>query len=586
GGGGGGGGGGSGGSHSSGPPPNVFYYDCNKQYKNGEEQKQCCKPMSSVYMASISPLSSKTPLYPYCECVSLSCYCSNVASYLHSMQNIPTCPFDFIEFFLTVLAIGIPIGIFYWIYRKFPKYVLHILVIATLFILFEIWWLNSISNTSIQLILIGAFPIAFILVAIASVFRDIQSVASFSSLGEWSSTASAPSGKVMAKAGKVSALLAFWSKIEPIWDEKAMKERATATFTKLQDCWGRREYGEMESLLTQSLYEQHTSQLEAMAARHEFNRMDNLKILDLQIVLARRFEKKEKDEFTAWFKATARDTIVDDRTGKKIRGDSGMGVFEEFWTFSRDGSNWRLREIDQPEEGMHVIGEESFDETATPLMTKTLQERATTGKADTSVSSLREQGEDAGAASIGEIKEKGDKIHRMLNFLSQTDRIWDERAMLENTRTLFILLNTAVEKRNLAKVQDKLSPELLGTIQTNLAEMKKQGVVAQKGNLAVRNVEIVLVNNTDDRQKDGFVAWVSAQAQSVLVNEKTGATVSGDSYVRDFEEYWSFQRSGSEWKLAEINTSMKGAEFVAAENVDEGTSKDMLHWYYSQERAV
>ena len=64
------------------------------------------------------------------------------------------------------------------------------------------------------------------------------------------------------------------------------------------------------------------------------------------------------------------------------------------------------------------------------------------------------------------------------------------------------------------------------------------------------------------------------------------ATPQPETFVRDFEEYWTFRRSGREWKLAAISASMKGKEFVASENTDEGTSKDMLQWYYSKERAL
>ena len=72
----------------------------------------------------------------------------------------------------------------------------------------------------------------------------------------------------------------------------------------------------------------------------------------------------------------------------------------------------------------------------------------------------------------------------------------------------------------------------------------------------------------------------------VLVDEKSGEAVSGDSYVRDFEEYWTFVREGGEWKLAAIDDSMAGAGKVREENVDEGTSKDMLQWYYTKDRAL
>jgi hypothetical protein len=99
-------------------------------------------------------------------------------------------------------------------------------------------------------------------------------------------------------------------------------------------------------------------------------------------------------------------------------------------------------------------------------------------------------------------------------------------------------------------------------------------------------VEIVLVNNQSDRAKDSFTAWISGQAQNRIVDEKSGAKIGGDSYVRDFEEYWEFRRDGKAWRLASIDRSAAGGGAVLRENADEGTSDDMLKWYYTKERAV
>lgn len=597
------GGGGGGGGGRSGPPPNTFYYDCNRTYNNSAIMLPCCRQVSAQYSASGAAIARQG--YSACSCVSGStaalsptfrsgstrCVCTNIARYDPVTSSPAMCPFDPVDFFgttiLPILVLAATVAAIFRGQQSYPKYKLHLMVAGGIIIFAELA-LFSIIGVLVQLL--SFMPICcvgiYILVIAGAAFGKGRGAGILSSLGngEWSSTASAPEGKVKAKAGKVSALLAFWAKIDSAWDETAMEARAKAVFLKLQECWGKREYSEMEPLLMPAIYAQHTAQLEAMAARHEINRMENLRLLDMQIVLVKRFDKKEKDEFTAWVKATARDTIVDDRTGKKIRGDTGNGVFEEFWTFARDGDSWKLREIDQPEEGMHVIGEPSFDESATPVMMSALYERSTTGKQDTSVAAMREQGGEGPA--MGEIKEKGGKIHRMLNFLAQTDRAWDEQKMLELARTLFILLSTSVEKRSLSRVAGLIKPALLATIQANVDGMRKNGLVAQKGNLAIRNVEIVLVRNFNDRTRDEFVAWVSGQAQNVLVDERTERVVSGDSYVRDFEEYWTFVREGSAWKLSSIDGSMAGAGKVSQENVDEGTSKDMLQWYYTKDRAL
>jgi predicted lipid-binding transport protein (Tim44 family)/ribosomal protein L31 len=535
-------------SSRSKPPPNTYYLGCSSSFNESGVQKQCCRQASSKRVSAGAAI-AQFP-YKYCFCRTQSgivnssiyaqgateCTCTDYPAYDLARKSPPACPTDPIAFFCFGTSVFI----------SFAVFIIFVMIMA------------------------GLAPQLF----------------GRAGFGEWSSTASAPHGKVLAKAGKVSALLSFWSKVDPAWDENAMKERAKAVFFKLQECWGKREYAEMEPLLASSIYAQHTAQLEAMAARHEINRMENLKLLDLQIVLVKRFDRKEKDEFTTWLKATARDTIVDDRTGRKIRGDSGNGIFEEFWTFARGNDSWRLREIDQPEEGMRVIGEESFDQSATPMMMQTLQDRATTGRVDTSVSAMREQDGADGSPSIGDIKEKGDKVHRLLNFLSQADRIWDEQGMLEQARTIFILLNTCVEKHDLSRVQGSLAPGLLFTIQMNVDGMKQKGMRAEKGNLAVRNVEIVLVDNQNDRAKDSFTAWISGQAQNQLVDTKTGARMGGDAYVRDFEEYWTFRRDGNSWKLASIDAGRKGSGAVSKENVDQGTSDEMLKWYYTKDRAV
>jgi len=56
--------------------------------------------------------------------------------------------------------------------------------------------------------------------------------------------------------------------------------------------------------------------------------------------------------------------------------------------------------------------------------------------------------------------------------------------------------------------------------------------------------------------------------------------------VKPWVEFWTFRRSGQQWLLAEILPAGKGAAALALENVDEGSSQQMLEWYYSKERAT
>src|SRR3989338_710693 len=327
----GGGGGSSGGSsRSSGPPDNMAYFDC----KKSDQNKTCCEKKSGSYLPFLTASSViPTPEYPFCSCISGgqvvssdsenpniivdSCYCTNDAAFSNK-ASIPECPMSLGELLL--------MGFF-------------------LVFFFGVW---------------GIVIIMVFSAIVKSGFRflsgDRNAFSGF--LGEWSSTIALSKPKINAKAAKVSALLSYLASVSSAWNESEMVNRSKTVFLKLQECWEKRDYSEMRPLLSQSLFVSHVSQLEAMKVRHEINRLEELRLLDQKIVWVKSLKssmgdagKRFSDQFTVWVQAECRDTIVDDRTGKKIRGDMGIGRFEEFWTFIRVSDQWLLNAIDQPEEG-------------------------------------------------------------------------------------------------------------------------------------------------------------------------------------------------------------------------------------------
>jgi predicted lipid-binding transport protein (Tim44 family) len=343
----------------------------------------------------------------------------------------------------------------------------------------------------------------------------------------------------------------------------------------------------MQGLLTPDLYSQHVAQLEAMKSRHEINTLDGMELLDCQLILVSNMHDEHKDSFTAWMRASAQDRIVDDRTGNVIRGDEGTGVFEEFWTFRRDGGSWELERIDQPEEGMDAIMKENFDSISTPEMLQRQYEKAGGPKIkDLGVAATRERDESAAPESMGAIKEKSGKVHRLLNFLADHDKMWDEDKLVSFTRSAFIALNVALETKNLDSVQASMKPDLYGKYSQMVEDLRSKGERIERRNLAVRDVEIVLVKNYYDNRKDSFTAWVSGQAQTAVTDEKSGKMVQGDDHVADFEEFWTFQRDGDQWKLSDVEKAYSSSSVVDEENVDEGSDKSLMDFYYSKDRAV
>ena len=183
------------------------------------------------------------------------------------------------------------------------------------------------------------------------------------------------------------------------------------------------------------------------------------------------------------------------------------------------------------------------------------------------------------------VQTKETRIERMLNFLVQTDKIWDRQAMLETTRRVFLEMMAARESGNPADAPDgDLFPELAAHLKEEIARNAAQGVAAEFRNLCVRKVELILVRNFTDKTQDEFVARVRAHAQKIL--RRNGQVSRQDEDVVPFEQYLTLGRLDNRWKLKEILSAEAGQAAVKEENLDQDSSPEQVQWYYQHGRAV
>jgi predicted lipid-binding transport protein (Tim44 family) len=372
------------------------------------------------------------------------------------------------------------------------------------------------------------------------------------------------------KAQKTAKLLEFISRQDASMSPPQLRKISEATFRKLQECWQARDYTPMKTLLMESLFAQHTAQLQGLARNHEINKLDNLQVRQIDMVNVRYTEKPDAREFTALITALVRDYYVDDRTGRFLRGDRTAATFQEFWTFQRRGENWLLREIEQAGES-DFLKDENFAEMLTD---KTVQgiyrDAAKEGKAGPWLEKGTEK--------------KATRIDRLLNFLVQTDKIWDRQMMLEQARKTFLDVYLAREKRDIKTIGTlDLFPEAAENLRKTISEWEIQGITAEYRNLCVRKAELILIRNYADPAKDEFTVRLSAHAQKII--RKGNMTLTEQQYVTPFEEYWTFGRLDNMWKLKEVQSRARGEKMIAEENVDEDSNPQQMQWYYSQTRA-
>jgi predicted lipid-binding transport protein (Tim44 family)/uncharacterized membrane protein YgcG len=372
------------------------------------------------------------------------------------------------------------------------------------------------------------------------------------------------------KAAKTEKLLSFLSRQDTTVSPKILRKLAETAFLKLQQCWENREYAPMEPLLMKGLFYQHTAQLQGLVRNHEINRIEDLKINQIDLVHVRYTEKAYQREFAALITASARDYYVDDRSDKFLRGDRVPATFQEFWTFHFSEGAWRLREIEQAGES-DVLKNENFAEMLTDDTIKGIYAEAA-GKEGAAGPWLEK--------SVGQ---KASRIDRMLNFLVQTDKIWDRNAMLERARQVFMAVYLARESGDPAQapVAD-LFPEVAESLKMQLSQWQSGGSRVEYRNLCVRRAELILVRNFKDPSCDEFTARINAHAQRIL--RKGNVIRSSQNDVTPFEEYWTFGRLDGVWKLKELLPPASGKQRISTENLDEDSSPDQLQWYYRQPR--
>jgi predicted lipid-binding transport protein (Tim44 family) len=374
------------------------------------------------------------------------------------------------------------------------------------------------------------------------------------------------------KAAKTKKLLEFLARVDETMAPEKLVEQAKSTFIELQKCWQSRAYQPMQSLLMPDLYAEHCSQLSGLIANHELNIISDLRVEQVDIVNVRYGQKKHEQEYTALITATARDYYVEDRTRGFLRGDEQPARFQEFWTFQRQDGAWRLREIEQSRESDALKDENFFEQFTDTGLNQVYDDTAN-------------QAGPAGPWLDKATETKATRTERLLNFLVQTDKLWNRQAMLERARKVFLDVTLAREKGDPGSIPtDEMFPGIAAGLQGELIQLGANGTRLEFRNLCVRKVELIFVQNYSDNSQDEFTVRISAHAQRAV--QRNNLLISRDAYVTPFVEFWTFGRLDNDWKLKEVVPAARGNDIIGAENVDEGSSPGQLEWFYKQTRAV
>ncbi|MBI4214458.1 TIM44-like domain-containing protein [archaeon] len=232
--------------------------------------------------------------------------------------------------------------------------------------------ITAVASVAVALGTGGLLALVILLVAGAASYGIGRQLKGHKGSGGWAMMdVPAPRSVIDKKAERAHRLLNFLAQQWKGWNERQMVQIVRSSFAAIQSAWEARDYTPCQGLMMLDVYKEHEEEVKAMIKRHEKNELRNLGIEDVRIIIVRNHANKKKNEFVVWISAHAQDVIVDDRTGKKIRGDNDVYPFEEFWTFSwaLEGK-WKLKEVTQVRQASKLLSEDNFDEESTPEQMK------------------------------------------------------------------------------------------------------------------------------------------------------------------------------------------------------------------------
>lgn len=171
---------------------------------------------------------------------------------------------------------------------------------------------------------------------------------------------------VATKESRIERLLMFLVKTDgPIWDRTSMLERVRAVFLSVMAA---RQSGQPRNVRMEDFFPETgkalVDDLERKQSEGLSEEYRNLCIRKVDLVLVRNYSDNTKDEFVARVSAHAQRVVM--RHGQVVSKDADVVPFMQYWTFGRQGDQWKLKAVLPPAEGEKALGMENVDEGTSP----------------------------------------------------------------------------------------------------------------------------------------------------------------------------------------------------------------------------
>jgi predicted lipid-binding transport protein (Tim44 family) len=133
-------------------------------------------------------------------------------------------------------------------------------------------------------------------------------------------------------------------------DINEIQEQVKNAYFVIQECWKRQDPDYAKDYMSQKCYDDFVMKLGWMQVRNEVPVQKNERLLSA--VPVHTFDDLGKDQDYIWYLIHGKmiDYVVDEKTGRMIRGSRKNEAFYEYWKFIHLNGHWVLDEIRQKDE--------------------------------------------------------------------------------------------------------------------------------------------------------------------------------------------------------------------------------------------
>jgi len=160
-----------------------------------------------------------------------------------------------------------------------------------------------------------------------------------------------------------------------------------------------------------------------------------------------------------------------------------------------------------------------------------------------------------------------------LRFLARSDNWFDTAYLAKIATGAFKAVKAALEGRTSKKIEDRVTPEFLEEIKTEIKRLHKKGELHVFSPVEIEEIAIVHFEAPASTTKHTFTALISAKSRDYVRDDKSGEVLRGDKKYYAYQEFWRFRRTKARWVLERIRPSGDMDTVLGAKSVM--TQKDL-----------